>query len=342
MKSILEYVGSRFMKDCRFEVSNRRKIILVIGLTGSGKSSFINFITNKNECEVSSKGSACTKDYKMVDLYDGETIYYFVDTPGLDDADGDKKNIEEIIKFRNTIPRINAIIFCQSLNEPRFSASTKNLFELMKKLYPDPNLFSHLLIVRTKSDRSSKHFEENKNNCKDSIFNQLKEHSLIENETQIPEYYIDSVDKDNESEIEKSRILDKLEKMDPIFLGRKVSILKKVEVYDSLNNKITIKQSKEYEYTDFDGSKKTNIENETEVLDLNGIKEVEVVREDINESWGFCCCKSWKIIYKIFHINQNEEKTLARDPIVYWQKNKERNKDKSNEIRNQELRKLYI
>ena len=32
-------------------------------------------------------------------------------------------------------------------------------------MYPDPNLFSHLLIVRTKSDRSSRSFEEDKNNC---------------------------------------------------------------------------------------------------------------------------------------------------------------------------------
>ena len=39
----------------------------------------------------------------------------------------------------------------------------------MKKLYPDPKLFSHLLIVRTKSDRSSSYFEDNKKKCNNSI-----------------------------------------------------------------------------------------------------------------------------------------------------------------------------
>jgi len=195
----------------------------------------------------------------MVDIYDKYTTYYFVDTPGLDDASGDKSNIEAIIKFRNKIPRINAIIFCQSLTEVRFNASLKNLFELMKKLFPDPNLFLHLLIVRTKSDRSSAYFETNKKKCKNSIYNQLKEYKLIGEEKGISEYYIDSVAKDNESISEKERILDKLEKMDPIFLGIKVELLDHVEVYDSLKNKITIIKSKKYEYIDFDGSTRKSV-----------------------------------------------------------------------------------
>ena len=338
MNKILGFVAENFMKDQRFEVKNRRKIILVIGLTGQGKSSFINFMTNKEECEVSDKGASCTKEYKMVSLYDKDTVYYFVDTPGLDDASGDKNNIEEIKKFRNTIPRINAIIFCQSLTEPRFNASTKTLFNLMKTLYPVPELFSHLLIVRTKSDRSSKRFEENKKKCENVIYNQLIAHSLIENEKNICEYYIDSVDKDNESIIEKTRILDKLEKMDPIFLKIKVKTLNHVEAHDPLSNKITIKETKEYEYLDVDGEKKISIENETEVIDLNGIQEVEVQREDTNTSWGCCCWKSWKILYRIFHINKKGEKVEAKSPIEEWQP--ERNEDKSDEIRANELKYL--
>ena len=57
------------MKDQRFEESNQRKIILVVGLTGTGKSSFINFMTDKNLCKVSDEGTSCTKDFEMVELY---------------------------------------------------------------------------------------------------------------------------------------------------------------------------------------------------------------------------------------------------------------------------------
>ena len=41
--------------------------------------------------------------------------------------------------------------------------------------------------------------------------------------------------------------------MDPIFLGKNVKVLKSITFYDSFSNKITIEESKEYEYIDFDG-----------------------------------------------------------------------------------------
>lgn len=153
MKSVLNFINKNFMKDQRFEVNNRRKIILVIWIKGVGKSSLINFITNTTQCLVSDDSRSCTKDFKLVEFYNKNTIYYFVDTPGLDDSDGDKENIEQIINFRNTVPRINTIIYCQELNVQRVTHSAIDLFKLMKQLYPDPSLFSHFIIVRIKSDR---------------------------------------------------------------------------------------------------------------------------------------------------------------------------------------------
>ena len=335
MKSILNYVGSNFMQDHRFEVSNNRRIILVVGLTGSGKSSFINFMTNKDLCEVSDNASSWTKDYKMVDLYYDSKVYYFVDTPGLDDAEGDKNNIEEIIKFRNTVPRINTIIYCQNLTVPRFDKSTKTLFELIKQLYQD---FSHLIIVRTNSDRSSDQFENNKKKCINSICNKLKEYSLLDEKIEtIPEYYIDSVRKDKESIEEKNNLLDKLRKMDPIFKSVNEKIINQVELYDSVKNIIVIKESKEYEYIDFDGAKRVSLDTSTEIIDLNEITDVEVNNIDMNKSWGICCCKKWKIIYQIFYLNKNNEKRMIKE-IELWQDI--RDEDKSNEIRNEEKRNL--
>jgi len=327
------------VKDRRFEVNDRRKIILVIGITGTGKSSFINFMTNKEECKVSNEAEACTKDYKMVDVYDKGTIYWFVDTPGLDDSQGDQSNIKELMKFRNAVPRINAIIYCQSLTEQRVTHSAINLFKLMKQLYPDPNLFKHFIIIRTKSDRSSKYFEENKNKCKNSIYNQLKTFKLIGEEKEIPEYYIDSVDRDNESILEKIRILDKLEKKEPIFLGVKVKIINKVEMFDSLNNKYSIKIKKSKEYWDFDGTSQILEDSETEILDLNGIKEVRVSRVDSGEYDGCLCCKTWKIIYNIFYVNDKNEETKVRH-IDYPQTKRE--EDNCRKIQEEEEKRLGL
>ena len=76
MDSLLKFVGKNFMKDQRFEVNNRRKFILVIGVTGTGKSSFINFMTNKDECKVSDEGESSTKDYKIVEKFSIEEEIY--------------------------------------------------------------------------------------------------------------------------------------------------------------------------------------------------------------------------------------------------------------------------
>ena len=203
------------MEDKRFKVSNQRKFILVIGLIGQGKSSFINFMTDKEECEVSDLGASCTKDYKMVEMIFGNEnkTFYFVDTPGLDDADGDKNNIEEIKKFSNKVSRINTIIFCQSLTDHKFTQSIKTLFQLMKDLYKnDTDLYKHLFIVRTKSDRESKDFESNKKAAenydnKDSFYNKIKTFFSVEEGKKIPLYFLDSKYQDDDSENEKKIFL---------------------------------------------------------------------------------------------------------------------------------------
>jgi hypothetical protein len=265
-------------------------------------------------------------------------MYYFVDTPGLDDSDGDKENIEEIINFRNTIPRINTIIYCQELDIQRVTHSAIDLFKLMKQLFPDPSLFSHFIIVRTKSDRTSAYFEKNKQKCNNSIFSELQRFNLIGNEKGIPEYYIDSEGRDNESLCEKIRIIDKLEKMDPLFMRINVKILDHVEYYDEQNNRMVIKTKKYFEYKDYDGTVRTNEDKETEVIDLNGIKDVEVVREDSGDYKGCCCCKYYKIIYRIFHINEKNEKIEAEEPRECWQS--DRDEDKSKTIKKEIMREL--
>ena len=330
--------------DNRFQVSNNKKYILVIGMTGVGKSSFVNFITDAsedNQCQVSIKAKPCTAKYKMVDCihFCGSSYktLYFVDTPGLNDPKGDKKNIEEILKFRNTFPRINAIIYCQKLDDTRFDQTAKILFNLMKDLYPDPNIFKHLIIVRTKSSRTSDDFKDYKEASSEYITT-LKEEYKIDDQLEIKQFYIDSKHRDNDSLNEKAKILDLLCKLDPIFMGIEILKIEEVIIYDSLKNTYEIKEEVTTKYTDYDGSSKISTDTEIEIQDFNGIKRVEVDRKETNEMkkclWW---CKSWKIIYTIYHINlQNQRVKVRESPI--WQSKK--NEDISDKIKNLEEERL--
>ena len=339
MNSIL----SKLAGDNSFEVNNNQKYILVIGMTGSGKSSFVNFITGKdNECKVSNSANPCTAEYKIVDCihYYGSSYktLNFIDTPGLDDPKGDKNNIEEIIKFRNAFPRINTIIYCQKLDENRFSQSAKILLNLMKDLYPDPNFFKHLVIVRTKSSRKSSDFEDDKKASLDFI-KKIKEEYKIDDGLEIKQYYLDSKHRDEDSLFEKESILDFLSKMDPIFMRIKILNIDEVIIFDSLNNRYEIKEKRSIEYTDFDGSTHVNVESESEIQDFNGIKGVVVERRATNECKRCLWCKSWKVVYTIYHKNQKNQSIKSSDFAV-WQSKK--NEDNSNEIKFREERRLNL
>ena len=339
MNSIL----SKIAGDNGFDVNHDQKYILVIGMTGVGKSSFVNFITGKDKaCKVSDSAKPCTAEYKMVDcIHVCGSFYktlYFIDTPGLDDPSGDKKNIEEILKFRNAFPRINTIIYCQKLDDNRFNQSAKILFNLMKDLYPDPNIFKQVIIVRTKSSRTSADFEDDKKASLDFI-RTLKEEYKIDDQLAIRQYYIDSKHRDDDSLYEKENILDVICKMDPIFKGIEIINIEEVIIYDSLNNRYEIKEEKNIKYTDFDGKTKVIKEIKSEIQDFNIIKGVEVERVDTNEYKGFWCCKSWIIIYYIYHINQKNQRIMY-NLIVIKQSN--RDEDSSNEIKNEEEKRLNL
>ena len=334
----MDDILSKIYGDNRFEVNNNQKYILVIGMTGEGKSSFINFMTDKDKdhggCEVSDSAETCTHKYHIVDCiyYCGSTCkkINFIDTPGLDDPEGDKKNIEEIIKFRNSFPRINAVIYCQKLDNNRFSHSAKILLKLITDLYPDPNIFKQFIIVRTRSSsQSSNEFEENKK-VSFNFIKTIKEKCKIDDQLEIKQYYVDSKYRDNDSKCEKIKILDILSKMDPIFKGIKILDLNEVIICDSENSRYEIRRNSIAEYTDFDGTTRIIEETDSEIQDFNGIKEVEVERNVTNEFKRCLFCKSWKIIYSIYHINTKNERIKVRDePFWQWEKNE----DKSNELK---------
>lgn len=126
--------------------------------------------------------------------------------------------------------------------------------------------------------------------------------------------------------------------MDPLFKGINVKKINQVEYYDDKNNRIVIEKRRSILCEDYDGMSQINEEKETEVIDLNGIKDVEIIREDSGDSKGCCCCKFYKIIYRIFHINVKDEKFEASNPKEYWQSDKD--EDKSNIIKKEKMREL--
>lgn len=117
------------------------KVAILLGNTGVGKSSFINSITNKKLCKIGDDAISCTKKILQVDTNSNGFNYYFVDTPGLDDGEGDEKNIKELDSLKSKYPQINTLIICLKFQDMRLSQSLKTSLMKFMEIFPSPEFW---------------------------------------------------------------------------------------------------------------------------------------------------------------------------------------------------------
>jgi GTPase Era involved in 16S rRNA processing len=255
-------------------------ICLVLGETGVGKSTFINGITQTKECKVSNKGKACTRYFKIVrSQYNGST-FSLIDTPGLNDAKGDEKNINQIKTALSDYPKFRAILILLKFQDIRLTNSTAKSLKILMQCFPLKNFWKHVFIVRTHADTSSKKFQrekakilnsivnslngedENDNDKKDKKteddFQELKNYMIqknIEFPQTIDEYYVDNDDEDPENfdnnETEFGKILNKIKKTQPMF--KDITKLEYDKVCDT--ETFPVKQTwRTIKFIDYDGN----------------------------------------------------------------------------------------
>lgn len=121
---------------------NRKIGILLLGSTGTGKSSIVRLLTGDNSIEVSDKSESCTK---QTDFYVFEN-YVFIDTRGFQDCRySDEKIIYEIIKECNDKGiEYFKLIFCFTGQERANSQITREM-EFISNL--DVNIWNSTLFV---------------------------------------------------------------------------------------------------------------------------------------------------------------------------------------------------
>ena len=212
---------------------NEDYICLVLGETGVGKSTFINGITRTKECKVSNKGKACTRHFKIVRTQYNRSNYSLIDTPGLNDAKGDEKNINQIRSALLNYPKFRAILFLLKFQDIRLTKSMAKNLKILMQCFPLKYFWKHVFIVRTHADTSSKKFEREKAKIRNSIVNSIIEYDdfkdlknyMIQHNIEFPqvidEFYVDNDDEDpdnfDNNEAEFSKIFNKIKGTKPMF-----------------------------------------------------------------------------------------------------------------------------
>lgn len=148
--------------------------LLLIGLTGVGKSRLGNKLSGNKLFIESDQSDSCTKGTQISTNQFGVEI---IDSQGLEDTDDqDKEALTSIFnEIKNKKP--NILVYVQNISNKRFGKSSKKVIEEMCKMFDTKSIWNHFIIVFTFSNTVSKKNREScANNFINSILKVLKEY----------------------------------------------------------------------------------------------------------------------------------------------------------------------
>ncbi|OTA92984.1 hypothetical protein M434DRAFT_386421 [Hypoxylon sp. CO27-5] len=130
---------------------NEPGMVLVMGVTGSGKSRFVNLLKG-GAAEEGDGLSSVTQQCQIVRVRIGSELAYVVDTPGFDDTTRSDADIfEEITNFLGTQYALGlalkGIIFLHRITDMRIQGSTLSNMIAFKEMCGDNALKSVILLT---------------------------------------------------------------------------------------------------------------------------------------------------------------------------------------------------
>lgn len=121
----------------------------VLGLTGMGKSSFLNAISDSESCVIGNLGKACTQTNQLVSFVYKNHRFNAIDTPGLDDTDNNDQKINVLKGLLSVHPKIKKIILVKKYNDVRLPLSMQSAIITFMEAFPLRNFWDHVIIVNS-------------------------------------------------------------------------------------------------------------------------------------------------------------------------------------------------
>ena len=307
--------------------------IIVLGETGTGKSSFCNNLCIEPKCVV---GEGLNSETERVQGIRCEGIYndiFIIDTPGLNDSNGseqDAHNINIMNEYIRQNPRIKGIIILLKFTDNRITGSVKDSLKAFADMFPMNEFWSHVIFILSHfyantPEEKERRKEKLLRNYKKEIREIMKQTKIVHPNFNIPEdIKIFFCELKNPNEETKAEISNAIQ-----FLREKQQMFKKIEVREEepkvknttiLGNTKTVEYIKEKitTFTDFDDSQTESIK----IIDNWSEKYIEERETEIKEKKeGEKKIFEHFVYKKIIHKNRNEEVDISIDkenPVEHY------------------------
>ena len=307
--------------------------IIVLGETGTGKSSFCNNLCIEPKCIV---GEGLNSETERVQGIRCEGIYndiFIIDTPGLNDSNGseqDAHNINIMNEYIRQNPRIKGIIILLKFTDNRITGSVKDSLKAFADMFPMNEFWSHVIFILSHfyantPEEKERRKEKLLRNYKKEIREIMKQTKIVHPNFNIPEdIKIFFCELKNPNEETKAEISNAIQ-----FLREKQQMFKKIEVREEepkiknttiLGNTKTVEYIKEKitTFTDFDDSQTESIK----IIDNWSEKYIEERETEVKEKKeGEKKIFEHFVYKKIIHKNRNEEVDISIDkenPVEHY------------------------
>eukprot|EP01084_Bolivina_argentea_P086842 156926_1 len=159
---------------------NTTKIIITLGMTGGGKSTFCNrmfgdksLFGNKGPCKTSGDSKSCTQENSKIVVQIGNQRISIIDTAGFGDSFGrDRQHGNRLCAYLKGCGGLNAFVLIRNGTNPRFDQSFQTMLKQYHEMFGNV-FFERLIIVATRIDSRINKLQFEQNNQANVLRNDI-------------------------------------------------------------------------------------------------------------------------------------------------------------------------